>query len=79
MNKSKLIQVIEFPAAIVLAIMLAIRVVYLSFKNTLPNEDVFDAFQRIMKTDYEMYVWWHYRWTTPTAVVLYILLFMLII
>jgi len=79
MNKSKLIQVIEFPAAIVLAIMLAIRVVYLSFKNTLPNEDVFDAFQRIMKTDYEMYVWWHYRWTTPTAVGLYILLFMLII
>ena len=79
MRKSKLIQVIEYPATIVLAVIIGIRVVYDSFKNRLPNEDVLGAFQRIMKEDLDMYVWWLLRWTTPTAVGLYILLFILII
>jgi hypothetical protein len=79
MNKSKLIKAIEYPATIVLSIIIGIRVVYDSFKNRLPNEDVLGAFQRILKEDLEMYVWWLLRWTTPTAIGIYILLFILII
>lgn len=79
MNKSKLIQAIEYPATIVLSIIIGIRVVYDSFKNRLPNEDVLGAFQRILKEDLDMYVWWLVRWTTPTAIGLYILLIILLI
>ena len=79
MNKSKLIKAIEYPATIVLSIIIGIRVVYDSFRNRLPDEDVLGAFQRIMREDLDMYLWWLMRWTTPTAIGLYILLFILII